>query len=179
MPFEPSADCAGDLAAACIPGGDVPTNDCFGEFRLPAPLPDALPPPRVKCVDGDPTCDSDAVPGQCTFRVGLCLNNADARLPCTPRPITSVVFAGRQARSAGGARLLQDIATLGAGSGATLTARGVVFTGLLTELNQCTPLGEFVVRRKRKRASGTLRVVVATQDAGRDLDRLKLVCLAP
>jgi hypothetical protein len=109
----------------------------------------------------------------------VCLNNADARLPCSPRALTSVILGGRQAKSAGGTRLLQDIATLGAGSGAALTTKGVVFTGFFADLNQCTPFGEFVVRRKRKRGSGTLRVVVATEDARRDRNRLKLVCVAP
>src|SRR6185369_11555569 len=104
--------CTGMAAANCIPAGEADAQDCFAEFRLETTLPDAIPPPRVACVDGDPTCDADDVEGQCTFRVAMCFNNVDERLPCVPDPIRAVVLMGRQARSPGARRLLQQIGSL-------------------------------------------------------------------
>jgi hypothetical protein len=131
----------------------------------------------VVCVDGDPVCDADDVSGRCTFRVAMCFNNIDPRLPCSPDQIRSVVLAGRQARSAGGKTLLRQIASL---HGPTTTKRrGVVFHDFLAEANRCTPFHEFVVRRGRKRGEGILRAVVTTRAAGQDRNRLKLLCLAP
>jgi hypothetical protein len=140
------------------------------------PLPDVIPPPRLTCVDGDRSCDADDVVGQCTFRIGMCLNNTDGRLPCTPDAIGSVILKWPKALSPGGRMLLQEIAALGATS---TTVREVVFGGFLAEPNRCTPFREFVVRRGRTRGAGVLRAVVVTRAAGRDRNRLKLVCLAP
>lgn len=150
-------------------------HDCFGEFRVQAPLASALPPPRLTCVDGDPTCDADDVEGRCTFRVAMCFNNTDARLPCTPAAIRTVVLKGQQAASAGGQSVLQGIVALGA---TAATARAATFDPGFTDPNLCTGFGDFVVRRGPTRAA-VLRAVVTTQAAGRDRNRLKLVCLAP
>ena len=142
---------------------------------MEARLFNALPQPRVTCVDGDPACDADGVEGQCTFHVALCLNNTDARLPCTPAPIRSVVLKGQPAASAGGQSVFQGIVALGA---TATSARAATFDRVFADPNQCTPYGDFVVRRGRTRAA-VLRAVVTTQDAGKDKNRLKLVCLAP
>jgi hypothetical protein len=168
-------DCTGTGAARCIPGGKALAQDCFGEFRVEASLTNALPPPRLTCVDGDADCDADDVVGQCTFRVSLCLNNTDVRLPCTPAAIRTVALRGPPAGSPGGQSLLQGIAALGA---TARTVRAVTFDRVLSDANRCTPYGDFVVRRGRTRAA-VLRAVVTTQAAGRDRNRLKLVCLAP
>jgi len=163
------------MAANCIPAGEVDAQDCFAEFRIETALQDVMPPPRIACVDGDATCDADDVDGQCTFRVAMCFNNTDERLPCVPDPIRSVVLMGRQARSPGARRLLQQIGSLH--RTASSSAHEVVFDGFFTEANRCTPFEEFVVRRKR--GGGILRAVVARRAAGRDRNRLKLLCLAP
>jgi hypothetical protein len=49
---------------------------------------------KQSCMDGDPSCDFDSTPGQCTFRVAACLNVEDSRLvdkhgqlACTPRDV--------------------------------------------------------------------------------------------
>jgi len=139
-----------------------------------APLASALPPPRLACADGDPACDADDVVGQCTFRVSMCFNNDDARLPCTPAAIRSVVLKGRPAESAGGQSVLEGILALGATAAPGRTA---TFDRLFTDPNRCTPYGDFVVRRGRTRGA-VLRAIVATQAAGRDRNRLRLVCLA-
>ena len=171
--------CTGELAARCVPAGRVQAQDCFAEFRLETPLPEAIPPPRLTCVDGDPTCDADDVVGQCTFRVGICLNNTDSRLPCTPDAISSVILKGRYAMSDAGRMLLQEIAALASHDETSTTAHEVVFDHFFAEANRCTPFDEFVVRRGRKRGGNVLRAVVTTRAAGKDRNRLKFLCLAP
>ena len=132
----------------------------------------------MTCVDGDATCDADDVAGQCTFRIGMCLNNTDARFPCTPNAISSVVLKGRQAKSAGGKTLVGGLAALASGGGTVITTTGVFFAPAFADANRCTPFDDFVVRRKRRRGVGTLRAVIAAR-ALKDRNTLKLVCLAP
>jgi predicted AlkP superfamily pyrophosphatase or phosphodiesterase len=72
-----------------IPGGGSRAKDCQTEYlvRNPNNTPRldrrGLPRRTQTCRDGDATCDADGVAGQCTLLVGLCLVNADSRLPCT------------------------------------------------------------------------------------------------
>jgi hypothetical protein len=45
------------------------------------------------CRDGDPSCDLDSVPGQCTLGLGVCLNVRDPRLPtCSSSEVNRVTF---------------------------------------------------------------------------------------
>ncbi len=62
-------------------------NECVGAWTLDSPPQDASQ-RRQACTDGAP-CDFDVVPGQCTLRIGYCLNRP---LPasCTPGDIVSV-----------------------------------------------------------------------------------------
>lgn len=48
-----------------------------------------------RCRDGDPTCDFDTIPGQCTFQIAVCVLAADPRFPeCTQaRPSISRIDA--------------------------------------------------------------------------------------
>jgi agarase len=61
-------------------------NDCLVEWASTAPL---LPTRRVSararfvCRDGDPSCDTDTVVGQCTIEVQPCATVDDSRLPCS------------------------------------------------------------------------------------------------
>lgn len=173
-------NCTGEGAATCVPGGGPARTDCFAEFRFAHALGAGVPSPRVRCVDDDPTCDADTTAGQCTFRVGVCLNNEDTRLACTPGAITAVRFRGKLAKSPGG----QDTAAAvggfapsrAFGGGRNL---GVAFLSAYQERNGCTALREFVVRRGRKKGTGKLATVVKTAGAEKDRDKLRLVCLAP
>jgi hypothetical protein len=99
-------------------------------------------------------CDADDVPGRCTFRVALCLNNEDQRLGCAPAAITSLRLKGKQARGAGGQALLAAARTFGS-SYTIAGGRGVAFASALGARNQCTPFEELVVPRaaERERAS--------------------------
>ena len=67
-------------------------NDCLVEWGGTAPLnPSRRVSPRARfvCRDGDPSCDTDAVPDQCTIEVQPCAAVADSRLACAPGPPTS------------------------------------------------------------------------------------------
>jgi hypothetical protein len=39
------------------------------------------PSPKQRCNDGDPACDFDSIPGQCTFHLAACINVVDTRTP--------------------------------------------------------------------------------------------------
>lgn len=176
---EIASDCSGTGAAACVPGGGKAAADCFMEIKLQAPLAGGFPPPKISCVDGDSSCDHDAVGGQCTFRLAGCLNNTDPRIPtCAPAAITSVKLSGNQGLGAGGLALANGLGTL-APSSQLSRGRGVSFTNAFTEQNGCTPFGDFVVTRKKKNGKGKLNVLTTTSASGKDKDKIKLLCLAP
>ena len=137
-----------------------------------------MPPPRLSCTDGDPACDADDVPGQCTFRVSLCLNNEDARLACSPGSTTSLKLSGGLAGTAGGQSMINAAGKL-ADSAPLSKGRGVSFPTALSARNKCTPFSDFVVTRAKKTGKGKLGAVITTQGAGKDKDKLKLLCRAP
>ena len=171
-------DCRGAGATSCVPGGTRGSRDCFGEFKVRASLASGVPPSRLTCVDGDPSCDSDAVSGTCTFRVALCLNNEDDRLGCEPDLVMSVRLKGPQAFSAGGQAILGAVGGFGSSS-SIAGGRGVAFSSALAERNRCTPYGTFEVRRRKRAGKSKVVAVVATQRSGKDASKLRLVCLAP
>jgi len=76
------------------PGGTGKT-DCVHEW-FPNPQPPkntkGIPSAVLQCRDDDPTCDFDNQPGDnlCVFRLALCLNVTDPRLPCTPSDVAGV-----------------------------------------------------------------------------------------
>lgn len=71
-------------AAAQVRGGGPKASDCLAEFTAAA----AADGRRIRCVDGDASCDADPTPGVCRFDVGVCLNALDPLLPgCTPRDL--------------------------------------------------------------------------------------------
>src|SRR5437870_5133344 len=74
------------LALGRILGGSNDATDCFAEFDgVTATFGSTL-----ACTDGDPICDADGQKnGACTFRVRLCLDEADDPA-CTPDTLTSV-----------------------------------------------------------------------------------------
>jgi sugar lactone lactonase YvrE len=172
-------DCRGAGAATCIPGGGKLQRDCFGEFKLRTPLAGSIPAPRVVCTDGDPSCDGDTTSGQCTFRVSLCLNNEDSRLPCSPGEATSLTLKGKLARSTGGLAIVNAVQALATGT-STHRGRGLSFSSAFAERNRCTPFSELVVSRgSKKKGKGKLGAVIVTYAAGTDKDKLKLICQRP
>jgi hypothetical protein len=51
---------------------------------------------RIRCVDGDPTCDADPTPGVCRFDVAVCLNVPDPALRCAPQELERYEVANVQ-----------------------------------------------------------------------------------
>ncbi len=85
-------------APLLIPGPGSYKSECAIEFMLSNPAGAAVvdkngnPAFKQSCTDGDPSCDFDDVPGQCTFQAALCVNNVDPRLPsCSTESLTAFV----------------------------------------------------------------------------------------
>jgi len=117
--------------------------------------------------------------GQCTFRVSLCLNNEDSRLPCSPGEATSLTLKGKLARSTGGLAIVNAVQALATGT-STHRGRGLSFSSAFAERNRCTPFSELVVSRgSKKKGKGKLGAVIVTYAAGTDKDKLKLICQRP
>ncbi|MCK6557006.1 hypothetical protein L6Q96_20885 [Candidatus Binatia bacterium] len=75
--------------AVVVGGGGSLATDCLAVFDAPANYP-ADGPKQVRCVDGDPTCDSDnLVDGVCTVAVVVCVNST-AVGGCTLAGVDSV-----------------------------------------------------------------------------------------
>jgi len=77
-----------------IPGGGSVKTDCAAEWLLATRSfvldKKGLPARKQSCNQGDPACDFDADADRCTFRVGLCFNVEDERLPfCSPTDIVA------------------------------------------------------------------------------------------
>src|SRR5262245_359312 len=83
----------GAFRVPLVPGGGKLATDCRAEWQVV----NATNTPFVDkkgfvnrdqtCVDGDPACDADrTADGTCTFRVGVCLDQADAACRSAPRP---------------------------------------------------------------------------------------------
>jgi predicted AlkP superfamily pyrophosphatase or phosphodiesterase len=174
-----------------IPGGGSRTKDCQAEYLVMNPNNTprfdrrGLPRRTQTCRDGDPTCDTDGVAGQCTLQVGLCLVNADPRLPCTsPAAATWDLRSPRtsSARPVDVTNATVLLAAVEAIPGPFTTSREgprnnvVRFTPPAP--GGCTDLAPFVVPTRGTRA-GRSRLVARSADASnlfRDNDRLKLVC---
>jgi hypothetical protein len=152
-------------------------TDCYLEWRMHAtPLPTdrkGVPSTKVTCHDGDPGCDFDTIPGQCTFRLGLCLNQDDSRLPnCAPQGVDELQILGvRPPNSSGAARARLEAAI----AAASLPNRQVDWCG--EPFEAVVPIGA--------RGAGKLRMAVraiGTPEEGRrmgrrDADRVLLRCL--
>ncbi len=76
--------------AVRVQGGGSTKKDCVAGFLIqnPAQLADVDSKGRGTtkhtCTQGDPSCDFDSDPAQCTFRVGLCFRTPDPALPDCP-----------------------------------------------------------------------------------------------
>lgn len=79
-------------AGALTPGGGGPKVDCLAEFGGVLANYPASRPREIRCMDNDPTCDSDPTPGRCGIGISVCLNVTDPLLPACP-PATLTTFA--------------------------------------------------------------------------------------
>ena len=80
-----------------IPGQGKKTVECGLEFLMTNPagaaVLDKLGHTSLKqgCTDGDPSCDFDNVPGQCTFQMALCVNVTDTDFPACQSTGTTAI----------------------------------------------------------------------------------------
>jgi hypothetical protein len=107
----------------------LPTSPAFGPYQRTRS--------RVRCVDGDPTCDFGDQPGECVLRVGLCVGVRDRRLAgCTPAVPDSFAVLQPEASTDRATPDFQNRAALAAAFRA-LSVRG--------ELESCSALNEIRV----------------------------------
>ena len=181
QPFADSTDLNGDgvgdvcqcgdgKPGRCVPGRGGPGRQCLLEW-MPAARPRVnaagFPASRLVCTDGDATCDEDATPGHCTFRVSLCINNEDPRLPaCRPSSLRSL-----QIRSPRPARPRDPADAVNAASLVEAIDLGE------QALNTCSEALPIVVPTRGTRAgSKRLRVQAVTETGRRARAALRLTC---
>jgi trimeric autotransporter adhesin len=165
----------------CIPGTGPAATDCLVETIVAGRVAQGT----VVCADGDATCDADAAPGSCRFRVAWCFNNADPRVACTASGVKRFrIGATLRPRRAGRAvaSLAYAAVTHAVGQGALRTGRGLSFAPALATADLCTaPVEVDVPLRKRGRRAGNAVLTVRGSGDGRlrDTDRLRLRCEPP
>lgn len=77
-------------SAVEVGGGGASTKDCLVTLQTDANTPSGNP-KHVRCVDGDPSCDSDAtIDGVCKFLVSICANSTTLDPACTLNGVQSV-----------------------------------------------------------------------------------------
>ena len=146
-------------------GGGSRSLDCQAEWSVLSPTSNAsMRANRFHCRDGDPTCDADAVSGQCTFRVRGCFNVPDRRL-VTCDPLQTVTAFRLLKPSLASPRDLGEL-------GNAVRVLGSLPSLPIAEAAQCGDAFDFIVGvgqgRSLRMATETLR--------GRDVDRLRFRC---
>jgi hypothetical protein len=154
----------------CSPGGGPRKTDCFLEFNTGLGSGQ-----RVTCKDGDPTCDLDATPRQCTVGVKLCFGVADPRLSkCTPQGVTSLQIV----KPKGGAASAV-VSTVGAMAAASVGGGAKPVISFATPATGCSGMSQIVVPIHKKKGKVVLRTM-ASIGAGkgkRDPDTLTITCV--
>jgi hypothetical protein len=155
------------LGARLATGGGAPDDDCLTEFLLPVspafgPYQRAR--NRVRCTDGDPTCDFGEEPGECSVRVGLCFGVHDRRrASCAAAVPGSFVVVAPGESTDRATPEFQNRATLAAAFHAATAAR---------ELDGCSALNELRV------PVGTTELEVESAAGSRvDRDTLTVECV--
>ncbi len=166
-----NASCARDdsrcLDGRLFPGG-VAEDDCLTEILLPATASEPTyraEPLAIRCRDGDPTCDSDEVAGECSIRLGLCFSVEDPRLPgCAAAAVATFEVVEPAADAARLSFDWQNRSTLNAIFRAAHTD---------TEKNRCSGLSGLRI------AAGDERTIRLASSAGERVDRdtFTLACL--
>jgi hypothetical protein len=143
------------VVLSSVPGPDIAraAESCLAAWRV-AGIPDALGSRRIRCHDGDPTCDLDGSPnGTCTISAALCFDVGG----CARGPIQTLRVDGSDAGAA--AALMAEVNAPAAGP------------------DTCTAPVEIPValdRHARRRA--TMRVEATDTTGQRDVDRLTITC---
>ena len=147
-------------------GGGSHVTDCLVEWTFtPFTIAAVGHIPGATCRDNDPLCDADQLSGQCTFRMSLCFNVPDARVPRCSTAAPLVAFTPSWPTSAGDAI---DAANAAAIAGA-LPALPIHDT------DRCTANIPFIVPAGETR---WVRFAARASDGRSDFDRLRLMCTA-
>ncbi|MEO6027281.1 MAG: hypothetical protein ABIR79_10490, partial [Candidatus Binatia bacterium] len=171
-----------------ILGGGSAKSDCALEFQMAAnPASIALdkngnPSPKQRCTDGDPTCDFDNVPGQCTFHLAACINVVDTRTPeCSSNTVSAFIVKAPSAKDALNPNKPGDAANRAALL--ALTDDDGPFVLPDARDNNCAPFDEIVVMKPGKATKKTLKFKVVTSQTisgktktVKDSDNLHLTC---
>lgn len=196
-------------SAAClfeqlIPGKGNPAKDCIIEWAIinpnNAPYLDSkgIPNSKQVCTDGDASCDADGmINDECHFRVAVCLNNTDPRLPlCGAYPplvgyqlLKPRFDSSRPQDAANASGMLGGFARLSSALPGGTHGSVLSFDPPLLSVvpDNCSAPIEFVVKLKAPRALETVKGKATTgprpgkgaHDRVIDTDKLKLTCLRP
>jgi hypothetical protein len=158
-------DCTGGTCAA---GGGSRKTDCFAEANAGF----AARGNKFVCKDGDPACDHDSTPRQCTVQLKMCFGVADPRFSkCTPQGVRSV-------------QLLKPIASvvdaLGRMQSATVGTGPKPIVSFAEPVTGCTGTSDVVVPIVKKKGKAVLRTLSLTEVGGKrttkDPDTVVVVC---
>ena len=175
-------------AAIVVGGGGSAKSDCVLEFQMAAnPASITLdkngnPSPKQRCTDGDPACDFDNVPGQCTFRLAACINVVDTRTPeCSSNAVTAFIVKAPSAKDALNPNKPGDAANRAALL--SLTDDDGPFRLPDGSPNNCASFDEIVVMKPGKATKKTIKFQVVTSQTisgktktVKDSDNLQLTC---
>jgi hypothetical protein len=175
---KPAAACAtGD--PTCIPGTGAARTECLVETVVRG----AQGTPVVRCTDNDPACDADPTPGHCGFTVAWCFNNADPRLTCTATGLKRLtVHAAMAPRSTAKQVVSTALGAVTTLAGGTPRRAAVVFSPPFADANRCTETITLPVALRTRGArtrpgKAVLQVTGKANGRGKDVDRLKLICM--
>ena len=167
-----------------IPGGGSAQTDCMSEWNAGSAIVfdrTGLPRNRVVCRDGD-ACDADgAADGKCQFRIDICPNAADARLPgCAPSDIARYTLAAPNPHArnltnrTNAAAILTALANL---QSTSPVSNEVIYNPPLTASTCASGVSIIVPRGAVKPGGKTIKLRAATSGGTVDTDILNLVCL--
>ena len=173
--------------AACSSGGTVSnvndcapvgkgSKDCLVEFSIsPVPPDDSngFPTAKIDCLDNDPSCDNDITPGQCTFKVGVCVNVTESRFTCSANGAATYELKTPSAKD-----------TLKPSKNVFVRENRRLLDGEIASVvpggaNQCSDEVSFVVPLKKGVSKGKSKINVQVVGAlnAKDSDTVKFTCL--
>jgi slime mold repeat-containing protein len=160
----------------CIPGGGKPATDCAAEWVVVNPNnPRGVNSNVQLCKQGDPLCDFDIDPQQCTFHVRICLDNHDLRLPsCQPGAVSTYELLSPPPRSAAAQTMLTAVGALAPSSRSGKRQNRVSFNPPDATASNCTPV---LPVRVRLAHPVVVQVQATSPTRIRDRDKLRLKCV--
>lgn len=170
-----------------IPGGGSAKTDCISEWyagRNVTFRKNRQPNVKIVCSDGQASCDTDGISGQCTFSIGICTNPTDPRLSkCTPSDIAAYTLTKPLPDSkdgtdaANGANILTELKSLGTNSVSGKHLNAITFSSPVTA-TACldNPISVTVPLKKGKPGNKVIKLKAETSGGVIDTDALTLIC---